>query len=242
MLAYMNRHPYVRIILCLLISHTLLLSGCSRKTPPTSTGAEASHKQGETALETPIPSQDITYTMIEWTDLLPDDDLEALENPPEYLADIEDGSEDDQLTSQLKAEALPSDQNDLDSRYDQALVSKNVRPEFDGRHIRIPGFIVPLEFDDQQTITTFFLVPFFGACIHVPPPPPNQIVYAEFESGIQLEALYDPFWISGTIHTSLVENDMATAAYSMTVTAIEPYITDSFPYEKEDDAEFIESP
>lgn len=104
-----------------------------------------------------------TYTKIDWTDLLPDEDLEALENPPEYLAEIEDGSESDQLTSPLKAESvsMASTVNAQDDRYQQALISEKIRPEFNGRHIRIPGFIVPLEFDDHETITTFFLVPFF---------------------------------------------------------------------------------
>ncbi len=170
----------------------------------------------------------ISYTPIEWTDLLPDHDLEALENPPEYLANIVDGSEDDQLPSQLKAEASAnssegSSGSAIEHRYQQALTSQDIRPEFNGRHVRIPGFIVPLEFDDLQTITTFFLVPFFGACIHMPPPPPNQIIYAEYEPGMRLEALYDPFWINGTLTTNMVENDMATAAYSLTVSAIEPY-------------------
>lgn len=65
-------------------------------------------------------------------------------------------------------------------------------------------------------------MPFFGACIHLPPPP-NQIIYAEHKPGIQLNALYDPFWIQGTLSTTLVKNDTATAAYSMTVETIEPY-------------------
>lgn len=196
-----------------------VLSSCSKK--------ESVHSEEPLAAK---PS----YTLIEWTDLLPDDDLEAIENPPEYLADIQDGSEDDQLASQLKAQALSeeastnnnqatNERNLAEDRYQQALTSTNIRPEFNGRDIRIPGFIVPLEFDDHQTITTFFFVPFFGACIHMPPPPPNQIIYAEYEPGIRLDALYDPFWISGTVFTALVENDMATSAYSMTVTSIEPY-------------------
>ena len=163
------------------------------------------------------------YSVIEWTDLLPDADLHALENPPEYIDDIADGSEQDQLSSQLKAEAPKLSDNPAEARYQQALVSKTIRPEFDGRAVKIPGFIVPLIFDDNQTITTFFLVPFFGACLHMPPPPPNQILYAEYEPGTRVNALYDPFWISGTLSTTLIENDLATAAYSIVVDKVEPY-------------------
>lgn len=160
------------------------------------------------------------FQTVEWTDLMPEDDLNAILNPPEYLDSIEDGSAEDLLGSQLRAGSSASASED---RYQQALVSTEVRKEFDGRNIRIPGFIVPLEFDDQQTVTTFFLVPFFGACIHVPPPPPNQIIYADFEPGVRLEALYDPFWITGKLSTTIVENDMAKSAYAIDVSSIEAY-------------------
>ncbi|MGL4829805.1 MAG: DUF3299 domain-containing protein, partial [Vibrio sp.] len=51
-----------------------------------------------------------------------------------------------------------------------------VRTELNGSRVKIPGFVIPLEGDDQK-VTEFLLVPYFGACIHVPPPPPNQIIY-----------------------------------------------------------------
>ncbi|MEC8427830.1 MAG: DUF3299 domain-containing protein, partial [Pseudomonadota bacterium] len=77
--------------------------------------------------------------------------------------------------------------------------------------------------DDDQTITEFFLVPFFGACIHVPPPPPNQIIYAKYPVGLKLEALYDPFWITGTLRATITENDMATSAYAIDMSGYEAY-------------------
>lgn len=160
-----------------------------------------------------------TYRTVEWPDLMPEEDLQALLNPPEALNDIPDGSAEDQISSQIQGAIAQAS----DSRYQQALVSTRVVPEFDGQKIRLPGFIVPLEFGEDQTITRFFLVPYFGACIHVPPPLPNQIVYAQYDKGFKLEALYDPFWLSGTLSTELIENDMATAAYSMTVDRLEPY-------------------
>jgi len=93
----------------------------------------------------------------------------------------------------------------------------------DGQAIRIPGFIVPIEFDDEQTITQFFLVPFFGACIHVPPPPPNQILFVEYPEGLKVDDLYDPFWLSGVVKIALTENNMATAAYSFKMQHYEIY-------------------
>lgn len=158
------------------------------------------------------------YQTIEWTELMPPEDLEALMNPPEYLSEIADGSLEDQINSQLQG-AMTAD----DSRYQQALSSTQIVPEFDNRKVRIPAFIVPLEYDDDQRVTEFFLVPYFGACIHVPPPPPNQIIHASYDQGMTLEALYDAFWISGTLQTTMTENDTATSAYSIAVEAIEPY-------------------
>lgn len=161
-----------------------------------------------------------SYLDIEWTDLMPKDDLDAILNPPEYLDDIVDGSVEDQL-SELGQLSLPEAD---DSRYQQALVSSRVVEEFDGKAIRLPGFIVPLAFgSSQQEVTRFFLVPYFGACIHVPPPPPNQIIYAEFDKGFKLESLYDPFFLSGVLSTTMVEHETATAAYVIKVEKIEPY-------------------
>lgn len=164
-------------------------------------------------------NRDNQYTTIDWTDLIPQQDLEALENPPAYLDEIEDGSEEDQISGQLQS------QRDIDPNdpYQQALVSTRIKPEYNNQLVRLPGFIVPLEFDDNQVVTRFFFVPFFGACIHVPPPPPNQIIYSKFDKGIQLEVLYDPFWIQGKLITELIENDVAKSAYTMEVDLIEPY-------------------
>ncbi len=168
-------------------------------------------------LEKPLPKD--AFTTVNWVDLMPKEDLDAILNPPSYVTDIEDGSEEDQVVGRLKNNSVPAS----DDRYQQALVSKRVVPEMDGRAIRIPGFVVPLEFDDDQTITQFFLVPFFGACIHVPPPPPNQIILVDYPKGLILEALYDPFWVSGVLKTSLTENDVAISAYSLKMHYYEAY-------------------
>lgn len=159
------------------------------------------------------------YVTIQWTDLLPQDEVDILSNPPSYINDIEDGSAEDQLNSPMNNSIVV----EMEDRYQQALVSTRVKSEMDGRAVRIPGFIVPIEFNGEQTITEFFLVPYFGACLHMPPPPPNQIIYVKSAEGLKLEALYYPFWISGDLKASMVENDMATAAYSMEMNNYEAY-------------------
>jgi hypothetical protein len=161
----------------------------------------------------------ISYKTIEWPDLLPQDDFDALIEPPEELNNIEDGSEYDQISNQLtNALSLASD-----SRYQQALVSTNVIEKYDNQKIRLPGFIVPVTTDENQNVTEFFLVPYFGACIHVPPPPPNQIVFSSYKQGIKIDSIYEPYWIRGTLNTSITENDIAISAYSFTVDDIKVY-------------------
>ena len=164
-------------------------------------------------------TDNLIFETIEWPDLMPPEILAILLNPPEYIAEIEDGSAEDQISSQIKSGVKQSEED----AYQQALVSTDVNEALDGALIRIPGFVVPLEFDEEQTISQFFLVPYFGACLHMPPPPPNQIILVNAPKGIQMSALYDPFWIEGQLSTSFQENDMATSAYAMRLQRIEPY-------------------
>ena len=157
-----------------------------------------------------------------WDELLPPADLAALINPPEYLNEIDDGSLEDKISNGLEqALSLAAD-----DRYQQALVSTKVVQEFDGKHVRVPGFIVPLTYDSEQRVKTFFLVPYFGACIHIPPPPPNQIIYGKYEKGSAVADIYDAYWVTGVLHTTLTENDTAASAYSLTVIDVSLYEED----------------
>ena len=222
-----------RHLIALLMAGLLSACGADKDTAH-QTGGSAANQADRPAANIPLRQ----YQTIEWVELMPEDDLDALLNPPAYLDDIEDGSMEDQIDSQIqnaapatgKAMAEQADEEIAnaiaqaeDDRYQQALVSTRIKPEFDGRAIRIPGFIVPLAFDDKKAVTEFFIVPYFGACIHLPPPPPNQIIHASYPSGLELDSLYDAFWISGTLATTLTENTVATSAYSMSADAIEIY-------------------
>jgi hypothetical protein len=159
-----------------------------------------------------------SFKTIDWDNLMPEDDLNALLNPPSYIDELEDSPLEDVTNEQLQIDLTAA----VDDRYQQALVSTKIIKEMDGQAVRIPGFVVPVEFD-EETITEFYLVPYFGACIHSPPPPPNQIIYVHAPDGLKLNTLYDPFWISGIISTTLVENYMATSAYSMKMKSYKPY-------------------
>lgn len=100
---------------------------------------------------------------------------------------------------------------------------ERVRGDLNKKDVRIPGFMVPLEYKEREVVTRFLLVPYFGACYHEPPPPPNQTIYAVYEPGYELGEIWQPIWIEGTISVSRVEEDLATASYSVSATAIEEY-------------------
>lgn len=76
-----------------------------------------------------------------------------------------------------------------------------VNKKLDGQEVRIPGFVVPLE-GDAKKITAFLLVPYFGACIHVPPPPTNQVVYVSYPKGAPVDDLWDAIWVKGKMRTA----------------------------------------
>ncbi len=137
---------------------------------------------------------------IDWLELMPAEDLNLLENMPEVTHEG-DG-----------AAPLP----------DELMTGRTV-DEMDGRSGRIPGFVVPLKTTDDMRILEFFLVPYYGACIHVPPPPPNQIIHVKYEEGFTLEALYEPVWIEGTLKIEKTENDVASSSYSIAAENVTPY-------------------
>ncbi|WP_114766560.1 DUF3299 domain-containing protein [Vibrio rhodolitus] len=97
-----------------------------------------------------------------------------------------------------------------------------VRQELSGSKVKIPGFVIPLEGDDEK-ITEFLLVPYFGACIHVPPPPPNQIIYVKFPSGAPIQQLWDVIYVIGTLKTETLNHELAETAYLIEGTEIAEY-------------------
>lgn len=181
---------------------------------------------------------------VDWTELMPEEDLQLLMNMP---AVDHEGLSDDELMQDTTATTLKSPTSSFEDEvanaigqaiqagqsqertWQDALVSTRVRPELDNTNIRLAGYIVPIDFDDNDVITSFFLVPYFGACIHVPPPPPNQIIYVRYAKGFTLENLYTPFWISGKLKVETIENDMALASYSLDASQLVEYQEGDIP-------------
>jgi len=93
----------------------------------------------------------------------------------------------------------------------------------DGKQIKLPGFVVPLEGDGKK-VSEFILVPYQGACIHVPPPPRNQTVYVRVKNGTAtVRHLFDIVLVTGTMKVETVKSDIAEAGYTLYADKVEPY-------------------
>ncbi len=143
---------------------------------------------------------------LDWLELMPEEDRLALEAMPEIS---HDGVEQD------GAFYGPGGLRQRDDSLPAVMYSAKTVPALDGRQIRLGGYPVPLESDAAGRSTLFFLVPYPGACIHVPPPPPNQLVLVRYPSGIELDDLYAPLWVSGTLRVEAISNALADAAYTL---------------------------
>jgi hypothetical protein len=92
-----------------------------------------------------------------------------------------------------------------------------------GKAVRIPGFMVPFE-DGMSGVDEFLLVPYFGACIHTPAPPPNQIVYVKMQRGQRVEInIWDPVFVEGILEIQSIESPYGTVGHQVRGTAVRPY-------------------
>jgi hypothetical protein len=140
---------------------------------------------------------------LEWEDLIPADARDEFSSAPAAAAH-------DYLGEAAPAAAQQSP-------------AAPANPELDGKVVKIPGFIVPLDVAKDGTVSEFFLVPYFGACIHVPPPPPNQIVYVTTRKGIALDSIYEAYWVTGTMTLAQKSTRLGAAAYSLAADQVEIY-------------------
>lgn len=146
---------------------------------------------------------------LEWDDLMPKDwnPFAQLDAMRDSAGNIEDGT----------AEA-----DRLMREFVTAGKSAPVVADLDGQRVRLPGFVVPLDHDGTK-VASFLLVPYFGACIHVPPPPANQIVYVQTADGYPMKELFDPVWVTGTITTRAHPNEVGDAGYTLQAETVEAY-------------------
>lgn len=155
------------------------------------------------------------YRDLDWLELLPEQERMTLLNQ----GPIDHGGE----TTRQRQPALGANNSLGQVEVEAAWTSVNIVAELAEESVRLPGFVVPLEYNADQAVTEFFLVPFFGACIHVPAPPPNQIIHVKIPQGFELSSIYEPYVIEGTLKLSMTERDLGISAYSIEPDAVFPY-------------------
>lgn len=89
-----------------------------------------------------------------------------------------------------------------------------VNQDLDGAYVRMPGYIVPLEINDTG-INRFILVPYVGACIHTPPPPPNQLVFVTTDTPWPGDSLWDAVWVTGKMQLTMQSTELAEIGYTL---------------------------
>lgn len=144
---------------------------------------------------------------LSWDDLVPAD-----YQPENLLGDLD-------LSTLTDADPRAQEaMNKLKKLWEDAPVVKT----FTGQRVRLPGFAIPLE-TDTTTAKSFILVPYYGACIHVPPPPSNQIVLVNAPDGAKIKEAFETVMVEGTLKAEAARTDVAHAGYTLTAIKVEPY-------------------
>ncbi|RYH06920.1 DUF3299 domain-containing protein [Tropicimonas sp. IMCC6043] len=138
---------------------------------------------------------------------LTDDQMDSLRQILRFEAQAE-RSDDAEASSKAQAlrEQLAKDGLNVDGLFAARLAimekreaaASAVNEDLVGTSVRLPGYVLPLQFKDRKAVE-FLLVPTVGACIHTPPPPANQIVHVVYPEGIEVNGLFTPVWITGTM-------------------------------------------
>lgn len=169
----------------------------------------------DTALKRSFEAQE--PISLQWSQLLPNDEKSVLQKYQQQQAST---------ATQFADNILLSLEASVDEAYNAAMISTNTIDTFDDRSVSIAGFIVPIDFSDEQSVKNIFIVPYFGACLHFPPPPPNQIIFAQLDgtfTGFKLDQAYR---LHGVLRRGLFEDPLGTSAYILDVVSIEAFFED----------------
>lgn len=172
-------------------------------------------------------------TQLAWEDLMPEGEEARLEELYEAFyrefearlmaqqSNLSSTLSGDQDSNSELALSMIAEGSDMDTM--EQIGTFNVVEELDGMKIRLPGYIVPLDFSAKAEHKEFLLVPYFGACLHSPPPPPNQIVFVTAEPAAKIPDIYDPVWLEGTLSTGRFDSELGNSAYELSLSLLEPY-------------------
>lgn len=137
------------------------------------------------------------YIDLDWSDLVPDGKAAI----PPFLQGL---------------------QHDEDNLFSQQPPSQGVRSEWNGQTVRLPGYIVPIDYSGKG-VTAFILVPFVGACVHVPPPPANQLVFVTTAEPYESSGLFEAVNVIGMFGTAATSTQLGDIAYALSADIIEPF-------------------
>lgn len=217
-------------LLCGLVQGTVALAAPAAQVPATSgtsgmsgssgkqaearsavTSADGNYKLGDRLPQSKTPKAEQTpageFKEVTWEALVPKD-----WDPMKAFKGIDLNAMDD--ADPRAMDALQK----LREAWDNAPVERSMN----GARIRIPGFIVPLDTERGQ-IKEFLLVPYFGGCIHSPPPPANQIVSVQVAKPLKMQTM-DAVWISGVLETARSDTSMGNSGYRMKAVLVTPYV------------------
>ena len=165
------------------------------------------------AMASPDKSVENPIRTLEWSELIP-----AGFDPNKLV---------EKYQNKYNIDNLPDDDfrvTELMQKLEELQRLSPVNTALDGIQVRIPGYVVPLETDGMSS-SEFLLVPYFGACIHVPPPPLNQTVYVTMEdkNRAAIRNLFDIVWVTGVMRVDKLSTELAEAGYVIQATKIVPY-------------------
>lgn len=160
------------------------------------------------AVKTPLDKDG--YEEIVWEDLMPEGEEERLQEM--YAIQMQELANGGGLVQEGSAA-------------DQAVQigTFNVVDDLDGVKIKLPGYTVPFDFSPNAEITEFLLVPYYGACLHAPPPPPNQTIYVKASKPMKIGELDRAVWVRGTLKTEQQSSDLADTAYTLIMDDVTEY-------------------
>jgi hypothetical protein len=148
------------------------------------------------------------YPELQWEQLVPQD-----WNPADSFRDLQ------------HLAGLPDSDDRVQELYDRMRKvwdEAPTVPQLEGKPVKIPGFIVPLE-RNANGLREFLLVPYFGACIHTPPPPANQIIHVRSKTPLKGFETMSAVWVSGTLGLERKGSDMGVSGYSLQAARVVKY-------------------
>jgi hypothetical protein len=170
------------------------------------------YQTDETYLKTNF--QALSPIRLQWSQLLPDNEKFILEKYQQRQASSPREFSDN-IALSLQAST--------DNEYSAAMVSTNSVDTFDNKAVSIAGFIVPIDYVGDRSLSNIFIVPYFGACLHFPPPPPNQMIFAQLGASFTDFDITQAYRLHGIFRRDLFEDPLGTSAYILEVVSIETY-------------------